>query len=159
MSNLIEFPVIPNYTGKTITVSPEAGINRFQCRGFVVFRNKPTLVPPDADMAAIQTAILDGRLLEIAPGSVIKGSKAILNPAGELGDTDKKLFTLLTKEGLVVLTPSSAQEAEQIEKELRETGMLDLTKYPDLQKSKAVVPHLTGITISDLEPDVKSDNS
>src|SRR5208282_6539062 len=151
MSNVIEFPITPDYAGKTVALSPESVANRFQCRGFVVFRNKPQVVPPGADMASIQTGILDGRLLEMAPGSVLASKNASLNPASELGDTDKVVFTLQTKEGLIVITPTNSEQAEAIEKELQETGQLDLSHYPDIQKSK--VPHLTGITITALEPE------
>jgi hypothetical protein len=153
MSNLIEFPSTPDYTGKIVAVSPENKISRFQCRGFVVFRNKPQVVPPGADMASIQMGILDGRLLEMAPGSILASKNASLNPASQLGDTDKMVFTLKTKEGLIVLTPDTPEQAEAIETELRETGQLDLSHFPDIQKSKAVVPHLTGITIQPLEPE------
>lgn len=152
-SNVIQFPVMPDYAGKMVAVSPETVLSRFQCRGFVVFKGKPTVVPPDADMMSIQTAILDGRLLEMAPGAVIKSKNASLNPAGEIGDTDKKIFTLMTNQGPIVITPETAEQAEAIETELRETGQLDLSHFPDIQKSKAVVPHLTGITITDLEPE------
>lgn len=153
MSNVIQFPVIPDYVGKMLAISPEASISRFQCRGFVVFKNKPQVCPPDADMNTIQAAILDGRLLELAPGSVIKSNNAALNPAGELGDTDKKIFTLQTKEGLIVITPESPEQAAAIEKELQDTGQIELAHFPGLQKSKAVVPHLSAITITDLEPE------
>jgi hypothetical protein len=149
--SVIEFPSIPNYTGKSVTVSPENPLNRFQCRGFVCFRNAPQVVPPNADMGAIQTALLDGRLLEMSPGSVLSSKNASLNPASELGETDKKIFTLLTKEGRIVLTPDTAEQAEAIEKELRETGQIQLSNYPNLQKKKAVVTHLTGITVTELE--------
>ena len=146
MAQVIEMPIKPDYTGKTVTLSPEAVANRFQCRGFVVFRNKPALVP-------IESALLSGKLLELAPGSVLKTKNAALNPAAELGDTDKRIFTLQTKEGLIVITPETAEQAAAIEKELQETGQLDLSHYPDLQKQKTAVPHLTGIVISDLEPE------
>jgi len=149
--SVIQFPVKPEYTGKTVAVSPENPVSRFQCRGFVVFRNTPSIVPPDADMSAIQTGLLDGRLIEMSPGSVIKSKHASLNPALELGDTDKKLFTLLTKEGMIVLTPETVEQSEAIEKELQETGQLDLSHFPDIQKQKSVIPHLTGITIRELE--------
>src|SRR5271168_4272206 len=96
--SVIEFPVKPDYVGKTVAVSPENPQNRFQCRGFVVFRKSPQIIGPDADMQALQQALLDGRLIELSAG-VIKSSNASLNSALELGDTDKKLFTLLTKEG------------------------------------------------------------
>lgn len=152
-SNVIEFPNHPNYAGKMLAVSPEAPSSRFQCRGFVVFKNKPQICPPEADMNSIQAGILDGRLLELTPGSTIKSTNVALNPVNELGDTDKKIFTLQTKEGFIVLTPESTEQSEAIEKELRETGQIKLSNYPDLQKSKAVVPHLTGITITDLEPE------
>lgn len=149
--SVIEFPSKPNYLGKMVGVSPENPVSRFQCRGFVVFRNSPQVVGPDADMSALQTALLDGRLVELSPGSVIKSSNASLNPASEIGDTDKKLYTLLTREGYIVLTPETTEQAEAIEKELQETGQLDLSHFPDLQKSKAVVPHLTAITITELD--------
>lgn len=152
MARVIEFPTVPEYTGTMIALSPEAPLSRFQCKGFVVFRNKPTVVPPEADHLAIRNALMDGRLLEMAPGTVIKSSNASLNPVGELGDTDKKIYTLMTKEGLIVITPSSAEQAAAIEKELQENGKLDLSHFPDLQKTKAAVPHLSGITITDLEP-------
>jgi len=147
---VIEFPSKPDFTGKMVSVSPENPAARFQCRGFVVFRSKPQVVGPGADMSAIQTALLDGRLLELSPGSVIKSSNASLNPAA-IQETDKKIFTLMTSEGMIVLAPETAEQAEAIETELRETGKLDLSHFPDLQKSKASVPHLTGITITELE--------
>jgi len=148
--SVIEFPSKPDFTGKTVAISPENSLSRFQCRGFVVFRNKPTVVGPDADMSAIQTALLDGRLLEMSPGSIIKSSNASLNSAS-ITETDKKIFTLMTNQGMVVLTPETAEQAEAIETELRETGQLNLSHFPDLQKQKSVVPHLTGITITELD--------
>jgi hypothetical protein len=157
MSNVIEFPVTPEYAGKLVALSPECAANRFQCRGFVVFRNKPQVVPPGADMASIQTGILDGRLLEMAPGSVLASKNASLNPASELGETDKIIFTLMTKEGLIVITPDTPEQSAAIEKELQETGQLDLSHFPNIQKSKAVVPHLTGITMTELEPEKTDD--
>jgi len=153
MSNIIQFPTKTDYTGKIVSVSPETPLSRFQCRGFVVFKSKPQVVGPDADMDAIQVAILDGRLLELAPGVATKTKNASLNPAGELGDTDKKIFTLQTNEGLIVLTTESVEQSMAIEKELQETGQLDLSHFPYLQKSKAAVPHLSAITITDLEPE------
>lgn len=150
MAQIIQFPVKTDYTGKMLSVSPETPLSRFQCRGFVVFKNKPQVCPPEADMDAIQVAILDGRLLELAPGVGIKTKNASLNPAGEIGDTDKKIFTLQTKEGFIVLIPESVEQSVAIEKELQETGQLDLSHFPNLQKSKAIVPHLTGITITEL---------
>ena len=152
-SNIIQFPNKVDYTGKMVSVSPETPLTRFQCRGFVVFKNKPQVVGPDADMDAIQVAILDGRLLELTSGVATKTKNASLNPVGELGDTDKKIFTLQTNEGLIVLTPESAEQSAAIEKELQETGQLKLSNYPDLLKSKSVVPHLSMITITDLEPE------
>ncbi len=152
-SNIIKFPEKVDYTGKMISVSPETPLTRFQCRGFVVFRNKPQVVGPDADMNAIQAAILDGRLLEFTSGVATKTKNASLNAVGELGDTDKCIFTLQTNEGLIVLTPDSVEQAAEIEKELQETGQLVLSHYPNLMKEKAVVPHLSGITITDLEPE------
>lgn len=149
--SVIEFPSTPDYTGKSVTVSPENPLNRFQCRGFVCFRNAPQVVPPNADMGTIQTALLDGRLLEMSPGSALQSKNASLNPASELGETDKKIFTLLTKEGPIVLAPETAEQSFAIEEELRTTGMIKLSNYPDLQKKKAVVPHLTGISITELE--------
>lgn len=149
--SIIEFPSKPNLVGKTVAVSPENPMSRYQCRGFVVFRNSPQVVGPDADMSALQTALLDGRLVELSPGSVIKSKNASLNPASEIGDTDKKIFTLITNQGPIVLTPDTPEQSSAIEKELRETGQLDLSHFPDLQKSKAVVPHLTGITITELD--------
>lgn len=151
MAQIIQFPSTPDYVGTIVTLSPESTLMRFQCRGFVVFRNKPQVVPPEADMCAIQAALLDGRLLEMTPGSVIKSKNASLNPALELGDTDKKVFTLMTQEGPIVLMPETLEQSLAIEKELQETGQINLSHFPDLQKSKAVVPHLTGITISELE--------
>lgn len=153
MAQVIEFPVTINYVGKMVSVSPETPLTRFQCKGFVVFRNSPQTVPPDADMASIHAAIIDGRLLELAPGTAIKSRHASLNPASELGDTDKKAYTFITKEGLVVLTPESPEQAAAIDKELQENGHLKLENYPQLQKQRNVVPHLTGITITDLEPE------
>lgn len=153
MAQIIQFPVTPDYVGKIVAISPESTLSRFQCRGFVVFRNKPTVVSPDADMVAIQTALLDGRLLEMAPGSIIKSKNASLNPALELGPTDKTVFTLQTKEGFIVLTPNSPEQSAAIEKELQETGQVNLSHFPDLIKSKAVVPHFSGITVTDLEPE------
>lgn len=158
---VIQFPVKADFIGKTVVVSPENPLSRFQCRGFVVFRNNPQVVGPDADMSAIQTALLDGRLIEMSSNSVIKSSNASLNPAGELGDTDKKLFTLRTKEGYIVLTAKTPEQAAAIEQELRETGQLDLSHFPDLQQQKNVVPHLTGITITELDdqPDAEQSSS
>jgi hypothetical protein len=153
MSNVIQFPTKTDYTGKIISVSPETPLSRFQCRGFVVFKSNPQVVGPNADMDAIQVALLDGRLLELAPGVATKTKNVSLNPAGELGDTDKKIFTLQTKEGRIVITTESAEQSMAIEKELKETGQLDLSHFPDLHKSKAVVPHLSAITITDLEPE------
>lgn len=149
--SVIEFPTKADYTGKSVTISPENPLNRFQCRGFVCFRNSPQVVPPNADMGAIQTALLDGRLLEMSPGSALASKNASLNPASELGETDKKVFTLITKEGPIVLAPETAEQAEAIEKELQETGMINLANYPELQKKKAVIPHLSGITVTELE--------
>lgn len=153
MAQVILFPSNPDYVGTIVTLSPESTLMRFQCKGFVIFRNKPQVVPPEADMLAIQAALLDGRLLEMAPGSVIKSKNASLNPALELGDTDKKVFTLMTKEGPILLMPETLEQTLAIEKELQETGQINLSHFPDLQKSVAVVPHLTGITIRDLEPE------
>ncbi len=152
MSNLIEFPSKPDYTGKYIAVSPESPASKFQCRGFVVFRNKPMVVGPDADMMAIQAGLLDGRLLELTPSAVIKSANATLNPTSE-EDTDLKVFILQTKEGIILLTPENPEQAEQIEKELQETGQLNLDHYPNVKKSKVVQPHLTGISITELEPE------
>lgn len=149
--SIIQFPSTPDYTGKSVAVNPENPLNRFQCKGFVCFRNAPSLVPPNADMGAIQTALLDGRLLEMSPGSVLQSKNASLNPASELGETDKKIFTLLTKEGPIVLAPETVEQSIAIETELRETGMINLSHYPDLQKQKTVVPHLSGITVTELE--------
>ena len=151
MSNIIHFPTTPDLTGKMVAVSPEASISRFQCRGFVVFKNKPQVVPPEADHASINNALLDGRLLELTASSIIKSKNASLNPVKELADTDKKIFTLQTKEGYIVITPESEEQSMAIEKELSETGQLNLSHFPDLQKSKAVVPHLSAITITDIE--------
>jgi len=157
--SIIEFPVKVDLTGKTVAVSPENPHARYQCRGFVVFRNSPQVVGPEADFNALQTALLDGRLIELSPGSVIKSSNASLNPAGELGETDKKLFTLLTKEGYVVLTPDTPEQSAAIEKELQDTGQLDLSHFPTLQKAKAVVPHLSAITITDLDDQPNAEQS
>jgi hypothetical protein len=151
VTQIIEFPSTPDYVGKIVALSPESTLMRFQCRGFVVFRNKPQVVPPEADMLAIQAAVLDGRLLEMASGSIIKSKNASLNPALELGDTDKKIFTLMTKEGPIVLMPETPAQSLAIEKELQETGQINLSHFPDIQKNVAVVPHLTGITISELD--------
>jgi len=156
MAKIIEFPVTPDYTGKMVAVSPETPLTRFQCRGFVVFRKTPQVVPPEADMASIHNAILDGRLLELAPGTGITSKNAQASPAGELGDTDLKIYTLQTNEGVVVLTPESPEQAAQIEKELQETGHLMLANYPNLQSKKQVQPHLSAITITDLEPEPES---
>lgn len=158
-SNIIQFPTAVDYSGKTVAISPETPLSRFQCRGFVVFRKTPAIVPPDADQASIHVAILDGRLLELAPGTAIRTKNASLNSALELGDTDKKLYTLQTKEGFIVLTPESPEQAAQIEKELQETGQLKLSNYPNLQSKKHVVPHLSAITITDLEPENVESNS
>ena len=151
MPNIIQFPVTLDLTGKMVAVSPEASLSKFQCRGFVVFKNKPQVVPPDADHNSINTALLNGLLLELTAGSAIRSNNASLNPVTELADTDKKIFTLQTKEGYIVLTPESVEQSVAIEKELRETGQLNLSHFPDLQKSKAVIPHLSAITITDLE--------
>jgi hypothetical protein len=159
--SVIQFPSMPDYIGKTVAVSPENPTSRFQCRGFVVFRNNPQVVPPDADMSALQTALLDGRLVEMSPGSAIKSKNASLNPASEIGDTDKKIFTLMTNQGPIVLTPDTSEQAEAIEKELQETGQLDLSHFPEIQKQKSVVPHFTGITITELDdqPDAESNSN
>lgn len=152
MSNLIQFPNKIDYSGKSIAISPETPLSKFQCRGFVVYRKNPTVVPPEADHERIHYAITAGQLIELKPGEGIKTSNASLNSPLDLGETDKKIFTLQTKEGIAVITPESAEQSAQIEKELQETGHLILANYPTLQIQKSMTG-LSAITITDLEPE------
>lgn len=149
MAHIIPFRSSPDYTGKLLSINPESPLAKFQCRGIAIFRSAPALIPPSADMQTIHTAVQKGELIECTTTG-IKSKNADLDAAGELGDTDKKIFTLRTKEGIIIVTPETAEQAQKMEEELQKTGQIKLSNYPNIQTQKHTVPHLTGITVTDL---------
>lgn len=163
MGNLITEIPTEDFTGRVLTLNLEK-TSRYQCGGFLVTSRNPTaIVQPHARMTQLQNALLQGILLEISSkdGS-IQGKHSRITGAQELGETDHTVFPMIRKgpDGnpqVFFLMPDSPEQAKQIEEEIQNTGKLDLSRYPNVEKMDSpdanVQPMgLTAIEVTDIEP-------
>ena len=153
MTQVIEFPSVPDYTGKVLALNPERA-QKYQCGGFWLGPKRPVaLVPAGAQQAQIHQAILDGRLIEVTKDA-IKTKNALLNPVQDLGETGFETFLIVRMiDGVKMisfLTPKNAEQEADIRKCIEEKRPIDFSQFPEFEQKKEVAPHLTGIIITDL---------
>lgn len=152
-SNLIQFPVTPNYIGRALALNPERA-QRFQCGGFWLGSRKPSgIVGPEAQQDQIHQAVLDGRLIEIDKGS-IKTANAMMDPVKEMDVVGFKTYAILRiidgVRMMSFLTPSSQAEQDEIEDSITAGRPVDFSKFPELESKKEIAPYMSGIIITDL---------
>jgi hypothetical protein len=154
VAQVIEFPSIPNYSGRVLSLNPESSIRKYQCGGFWLGPNNPVaIVPPNTQMEQLHLAVLDGRLIEVSRDA-IKTKHASMDPVTDLGATGLETFVVIRLidgvKSYSFVTPKDAEQEAAIRKEIEETGTVDLSKYPEFEAKKEVVPHLSPIIITDL---------
>lgn len=158
MAQVIEFPSssVPDYTGRVLALNPERA-QKYQCGGFWLGPRQPVaIVPAQAQHAQLHQAVLDGRLVEVTRDA-IKTRNAQLNPVKDLGETGFETFLIVRiidgARVISFLTPANKEQEEEIRACIAAGQPIDFTKFPELEQKKEVAPHLTGIIITDLEPE------
>jgi hypothetical protein len=156
VAQLIEFPTTVDYTGKVLALNPEK-TQKYQCGGFWLGPNQQVaIVPANAQHSQIHLAVLDGRLIEVSKDE-IRTKNARLNPVQDLGETGFKTFLIVRMiDGAKVvsfLTPKDKAQEEEIESTIAAGQPIDFSKYPELERKKEIAPYLSGIIITDLEPE------
>lgn len=161
MGNLVVFPektqnrlsyLTPDYSGRILALNIEK-IRKFQCRAYVLGPRTPyAVVPPEACMENIHMAVLDGRLLDVTDMAAkgLKTENVQMMKVEETELPEQKLYFVYKKIDdkighLVLVVPKDAEQAKDFERQIKETGTIDI----DLPKEELEKPTgLTDVTVT-----------
>lgn len=157
---IISFPTAPpNYAGRTLALNLEKA-RRFQCHNFFLGTRVPyAIVPPEAEagMELIHQAILDGRLLDVTDSNLkgIKTSSFELDKVTEDDTTGKMVFFVAKKfkngeTGIVMVTPKDTEQAADFQRQIKETGKIELSDMDDNDGEFDAPPGLSKVTVTEL---------
>jgi len=138
--------------GKTLMLNLAVG-RGFHCGGFQLSLHRPfAVVGVGAQLAPIQAALTDGRLVDITGQDPKKGFKTRDGSVSKVAqeDTGKQVFIGRTAKGeAFVAIPKNKKQASQYERDVKRTGTIS-----NLDLSQAAMG-LSGVTTEDVPLDAQ----